>query len=827
MRPALLVALLAAPAFAQVNTLYQTDQSRGLTLLPESAAYADRAGAMSYNPAGLAHVSGPELFYAHERSVARDQLGDGLYAAVAPLDLFGVALSHEWLRLPGNRSWGKTSLGLAFGGEAISVGAAYNWFRGNSIASLESLDLGVQTRPFRAVSLGASLRNVDAPAKGSTVFPRVLDVGLGVRPFGERLTLSLDWQVDDVGGASGSRLGWAAKGEVLKGLQLFAGVSHGFQSSGPGSGVFFQAGIELDTNSLSGGYAFGYTPSGLDHLIFARITADNQRPLPLANDPIAVIDLDGIGETSTSSSLAGLIGLSEQDKYLRLLKTLYLAADDPRLKGVVLKIEPTGISIGRALELREAILALKAKGKRVDALVLNAGDVDYLIASAADGVWAVPEAMLAVDGLQSSVLYLGGAAEKLHVEVDVARVGAYKNSPDQYTRQDMSKEQKEAIDAYLDAFVRNVDQRVTQSRKLSSEQWQASIDSGLKSPRVALEQKLIDEIVTPEELELKLRKLLPGARLSRGYKPNDELTGRWGSKRKIAVVPVLGAILGGKDRADPLGQARIAGAESFIKALDSAVRDADVAAIVLRVDSPGGDGLASDLMYRAVLEAKKHKPVVASMGDVAASGGYYVAMGADEIWALPTTITGSIGVYYIKPSLKGLAEQLGANQVSVARGKLSGELDFYQPWDDARRAAMQKWIDDFYDGFITEAAKSRKKTKPEIDQVARGRVWAGEDALAKGLVDQLGGLKEAVESAKKKAGASPDDEMEISIVTGGGGALGGLLESSGAAQKLREVPVNTGVYLPPPVSDLAARLQRLGIEAGGVQTRLEYDIKVE
>src|SRR5262249_10368042 len=152
---------------------------------------------------------------------------------------------------------------------------------------------------------------------------------------------------------------------------------------------------------------------------------------------------EGIGASSTSSSLAGLVGLEEQDKYLRTLRLLYQAADDPKLKGVVLKVEPSGVSMGRALELRDALQALKAKGKRIDALVLNASDVDYLIASVADGVWAVPEAMLAVDGLQSSVMYLGGAAEKLHVGVDVARVGAYKNSPDQYTRKDMSPEQKE------------------------------------------------------------------------------------------------------------------------------------------------------------------------------------------------------------------------------------------------------------------------------------------------------------------------------------------------------------------------------------------------
>ncbi len=825
---ALALGLTASTALAQINALQQSDPSRGLTLLPESAASTDRAGSLVYNPAGLAHAGGPELLYAHERSVARDFVGDGLYAAVTPFDLFGLGLSHEWLRHSGGRAVGKTSLGLAFGGEALSAGLAYNWFRSDTSPSLDSLDLGLQSRPLRWLSFGAALRNVDAPSKAGTTLPRVLDVGLAVRPFDERLTVGLDWQLDGVNGVKGSRLGWSAHGQVLKGLQVYAALSHGFDSGPAGSGLFFQFGLELDTQSFGAGYALGSSPGGLDHLLFARVTADTQPALPLGDDPIAVIDLSGLGEPTSGGNLGSLIGLEQKDRYLKTLRLLYQAADDPKLKGVLLKVEPAGLSMGRALELRQALARLKAKGKRIDALVLNAGDVDYLIASVADSVWAVPEAMLAVDGLQASVLYLGGTAEKLHVTVDVARVGAYKNSPDQYTRRDMSKEQKEAIDAYLDAFVRNASALVTQSRHLSEKDWQASIDGGLKSPRLALQQKLIDAVVSPEELQQKLHQVLPGARLAHDYDPRAERTGRWGNPRKIAIVPVLGTILGGKNRGDPLGETRIAGAESFIQALDQAARDPSVAAIVLRVDSPGGDGLASDLMYRAVLEAKKKKPVVASMGDVAASGGYYVAMGADEIFALPTTITGSIGVFYIKPALKGLAESLGANQVTVKRGALTGALDFYEPWDPARRASMQRWIDDFYDGFITEAAASRHRTKQQIDEVARGRVWAGEDALKHGLVDQLGGLAEAIAFARAKANVGDAEDVELSIVTGGGGGLGGLLDS-GAAAKLKEIPVQTGpaLLLPPAVKDLAGRLERLGMATGGVQARLEWDIKVE
>ena len=232
-------------------------------------------------------------------------------------------------------------------------------------------------------------------------------------------------------------------------------------------------------------------------------------------------------------------------------------------------------------------------------------------------------------------------------------------------------------------------------------------------------------------------------------------------------------------------------------------------------------------MYRAVLEAKKKKPVVASMGDVAASGGYYAAMGADEIWALPTTLTGSIGVFFIKPALKGLAESLGANQVSIHRGAMGAALDIYQPWTDAERASVQKWIDDFYLTFTTEAAKSRHTTQAKIDAVARGHVWSGQDALAHGLIDHLGGLAQAIDAARTRANIPAGEPVDVTITNYGSGAINGLLGSSALGQAVGAIKIDnpSPISIPAPMLDLAAQLKSLGVV--GVQTRLEYDLKVE
>ena len=239
-----------------------------------------------------------------------------------------------------------------------------------------------------------------------------------------------------------------------------------------------------------------------------------------------------------------------------------------------------------------------------------------------------------------------------------------------------------------------------------------------------------------------------------------------------------------------------------------------MAAIVVRVDSGGGDGLASDLMYRAVLEAKKKKPVIASMGDVAASGGYYVAMGADEIVASPTTLTGSIGVFFAKPAIKRLAEDFGTTQISISRGKLAGITDTFDPWTDDQRVAAQKWIDDFYDSFITEVASSRKMQKDAVDAVARGRVWSGEDAKAKGLVDQLGGLMDAIARAKEKSGA--EGELAISIYQRSPGLLGHAPGRRRARRAARDRPAHPDAAAGPAVAGRAAgqRLVAARVAAG-------------
>lgn len=790
--------------------------------MPNSTAWADDATAPSYNPAGVTRVGQPQFVYAHERSVARGLVIDGLYGA-ATFGVLGLGGSIEWVRdAATEHRRGSFTLGL--GGESLSLGSSFNFFNGGLVNRLFTVDLGLMSRPIRALSLGLRVRNLNAPTLGLLSFDREYEVGVGFRPpvLNERLTLGIDYGFGERAGADQGRLGYTVQGRVLRGLVISAGVSHGFAPTTP---FTFQAGLTVDPSAFAGlSYAFSGTSDQFNHLLAVRLSTSKYPSLPVGSNKIAVISLSDVGE-APSGGLASLLGITSADPYLTLLARLEAAGHDEQLKGVVLKIEGAGVGAARAKELHDAVKALRAKGKIVVAYVLSATDGDYLIASACDKIFAESQAMLLIDGLQANATFLGDSMNKLGVTWDVARVGVYKNAPDALTRNEMSAEQRTATEALLDNSVSYLDRWVTQARpQLTQTTWKASVDEGLKSAKRAKELGLIDEVVTPTQLEERLKALIPGARVAEHYSPDDERTGRWGHRKQIAIVPVLGSITGGTDQSDPLGVERIAGAKSFIAALDAAARDSSVAAIVVRVDSGGGDGLASHLMYRAVLEAKKRKPVVASMGDVAASGGYYVAMGADEVWAGATTVTGSIGVFFLKPAVQTLGEKLGVHQETIRRAPLSGITDLWAKWTPEQRTAAQKWVDDFYDAFIEDVAEARRKAKADIHTVAQGRVWSGADAKERGLVDQLGSLQDAVASARQRAGISPSEEVDWLVFGGKGGLLASALASVG-------VDVNadaaTRSAVPLVLRDLARDVSANALIPQGLQARGEVSVELK
>ncbi len=772
---ALSLLLLPGLALAQTGLIVQpASPPRGVTLPPTSAALVDEATALAVNPAGLRFVGPGQLFYLHERNLVRDQVGDGLYLGSTLLGGLGAGFSLEWMRGRGLPDYRKTSFGLALGSRTLSLGVGYHHLssREASLDRLSGFDLGLTVRPTRFLSVAAVVKDVNAPVEGPFTLPRRYNLAVGVRPFGERVTLGADYLASE-GAWDEGRLTYTLQAAVVPGFGLGAGLSHGLGSD---RSLALQFAATLDSSRFGVTYAGGGAEGGgLDHVVAVRLSSQKYPALRLGGGTVAMLDLDD--ELRERGGTLALLGFSEPDPYLRLTRWMDDATKDPRLKGVVLKISGMpGVSWGKAEELHQAVLRMRAAGKRVLAILYSVDDLEYFVGSAADEVYALPSSLLLVNGLSARVISLGGTMEKLGVTWDVSRVGEYKTAPEQLSRRDMSPAQRETIEAYLDSQTAHDVAAVTKARRITPERFQEAWSTGMLTARKAQELGLVDGVLLPEELDDKLKKLVPGAAYDPTYSPRDERERRWTGRRRIAVVPVLGSIAGGKSRNSPLGGEAIAGAETVALALERAQRDPSVAAIVVRVDSGGGDVLASELMYRAVLEAKKHKPVIASMGDVAASGGYYTAMGADEIWASPTTLTGSIGVFFFKPALRGLlGDKLGVNQETISRGPMADVLDSWRPWTEAERKAVQTWVDSAYDDFITQVSVERKLDKAKVDAVARGRVWAGSAAKERGLVDSLGGLMDAVEAARKRAAVPSGEELDLVVM----GEARGLFSSMG------------------------------------------------
>lgn len=827
MRLLALILLLPTVALSQTNAIIRPlVGSRGVTLPPDSTALVDEATALSLNPGSLRFVGAPQLIFLHERNRLQDnQVGNGLFTGTTLAGVAGFGFGVEWLNNQTEPDYRRTSWGLSLGTDTLALGATYHLFGSadESIDKLSSWDIGLSAQPWRQFAYSVVARDINQPEQGAYKLNRTFDVGVGVRPFDERYSLGVDYLFRS-GGLDEGRFTYALKAEVWPGVRLSGGLSHGVRS---GQELVLQAGVTLDTEHFGVTYAPGGTGDGWDHVLAVRLSSDSYRALGLSSGVVAMLDLNDRLSGGTSPALA-LVGVSRPDPYLDLMRFLDLATKDPELRGVVLKMEGLdGVDWGRAEELRQAVMRLRANGKRVLAVLLSCDDKGYLVASAAEHIYVLPSSSLAINGLSASIISLGGTMEKLGVTWDVARVGEYKTAPEQLTRRDMSPAERETVNAYLDNEVNWYEEAVTRSRRLPAGRLREVWAVGLVPAKKALEMGLVDGILQEQsDLEKKVREMAPSASYSPNYTPRAERETRWGRRRRIAIVPVLGTIAGGKSREDPLGGARIAGAETVVLALQRAQQDPSVVAIILRVDSGGGDVLASDLMYRAVLEARQHKPVIASMGDVAASGGYYVSIGANEILANPTTITGSIGVFYLKPALQGLlGDKLGINVEHISRSPMANMNNYWRSWTPEEQKAVQAWVDSTYDDFITYVAAARKMDKAKVDSLARGRVWSGKDALERGLVDRMGGFAEAVETARVRANVEPTEEVDLEVF----GEPKGLFSSLGGEPSVlyRLLP-EPQPALPPGMQTL---VKETGLSSGwlepGLKAALPFTLTVE
>jgi protease-4 len=453
-----------------------------------------------------------------------------------------------------------------------------------------------------------------------------------------------------------------------------------------------------------------------------------------------------------------------------LVEAVDRAARDRRVKGLLLRVRPLSTGWARVQELREALVRFRRSGKPSWAHLEDASNLEYFLATGCAKIAASPTAMLDVSGLAAEVTFYRGTLDKLGVQAQFEGVGRYKNAPNQLTETGFTEPHREQMNALVESLFAQYAAGIAESRGLADDAVRALIDRGPFRATEAKRAGLVDELLYRDEVEERV----PGGRLAAAPYVRAARGGAFDRRPKLALVYAAGDLMPGSSQENPFG--RVAGADTIIQGLRAAREDASVRAIILRVDSPGGSGTASDAVWREVQLARRAKPVVASMGDYAASGGFYVAMGADAIVAEPATITGSIGVFSGKLSLRGLYAKLGISQETVSRGANASLFSSYEPWSEAERAKIREMNQAFYDTFVSKAAEGRKKTPAEIEAVAQGRVWTGREALDGGLVDALGGLDAAVRLARERARIPAGQDVRLVVLPEAKGFFETLME---------------------------------------------------
>ena len=504
-----------------------------------------------------------------------------------------------------------------------------------------------------------------------------------------------------------------------------------------------------------------------------------------------------------------------------LTDSIRAATNDGRIAAVALDLEKfEGGAQPTLEELAAALREFRASGKKVIAYGAEMTQERYYLAAQADEVLLDPMGFVLIDGYDRYRMYLKDALDKLGVAINVFRVGAFKSAVETFTRTNMSPEDREESRGYLNALWSSYQAAVTRARKLPPDALEKYVDSlaqtvpaaGGNAARVALQANLVNALKTRIEFEQRLIGLAGKDDDSGSFKSisaDDYVRyARAQKKLKADGKPRVGVIVAEGDILDGDQPPGSIGGDTVARLIRQARNDKDIKALVLRVDSPGGSVMASEQIYRELVALRgAGKPVVVSMSGYAASGGYYISAPADEIWASPATITGSIGIFAIIPTIERTLGKVGVGVDGVGTTPLSGQLRLDRPLGDEARTLLQSTVSRGYDEFLERVATGRKKSRDQVDSIAQGRVWAGIDARRIGLVDQLGSFNDATKAAARRAKVSDYALEFIEPELTWAQALVMQLKSSLAALFLRASPTETAL------AQLAQRLDPVALEA--------------
>jgi protease-4 len=694
-------------------------------------------------------------------------------------------------------------------GSRLSVGWAWDRLLSGRNATRGSYRLGMDLRICSALALGGSISDLNRPKRTaeSLPLPRRWDAELVLRPLldrrleillGSQFVSTGDWHI-----LPHARI----EGRIRRGVRLFGEVKwpgfRAFQSNGTPylEEILAFAGIRLEFGQADLGVfgmgrirgGGGVDPGGA---LIARVNTERQ-------------------ETAVPSAYVAEVrvhNLGSERRFVEVSLLLRRLAQDPNVEAVLLKIDNPGMGLGRVEEARSLIHALRTR-KKVLAWIEQASMVDYYLASACDGILMDPAGSLFLGGLKHQVTYFKSALDRLGVDVEVERIAEYKGAMEPFLFNGGSEPVRENHSALLDDEFARLLHAIGADRQITEPALRRMIDRAVYSPADAKQAGLVDE-VPEDETQKAVPRWLGHAISVKEADPTPYASQAWFSRR-IAVILIDGTLVDGDGDGFPGMRDNLVWSDPLVELLDKVSADSSIGAVVLRINSPGGSALASDHIAQAVKRMRKAgKPVVVSVGDVAASGGYYIAALADRIFAAPSTLTGSIGIYAYKADIGRLLGRLGISVETLRRGEKADLFSLYRPWTNVERQSVGDRIRSMYQRFVAtvvEGRASRGIDQGKMQRLGGGRLWTGAQAQSVGLVDELGGLAHAI-----------DEATRLGKVWTGISGLPEIVVLPKASPSL----IDLVTQLPLGKSVLQLFLPMLVNNGMGIEARLPYDIEI-
>lgn len=713
----------------------------------ESVATTDNALSTIVNPAGLGFNRTFEGFLISPFDT---------FGAVNETQLFfragGIGFSSQF---SGENNYNAFTISTGTSiGKNMYLGSGYRWFTKTRRGS--EWNLGFLYRPFNFLSIGVTAKNINYPDE---LFPRY-NLGFAIRPFGNRFTVSLDgayYKTETADYGEDLNLTVGAQLELINGIAISGHYSE--DNFGIGLGLNLRNfGIEGYSNfNDEGNFATGQTVT--------HFSIDRYRTI-LKSKKKYWVTLTLAGQIIEERRPSGIFG-KNSPTLKNILDVIERIATDPEAKGIYLIMEGPECGFAKMQEIRQALSEVRRKGKLIYCYAQMLNNRDYYLATVADSLFMNPSGELNLTGLASEVPFFKGMLDKIGIEAELEHIGKYKSASDIFTQDSMTPAHKEVTNAILDDLFDQLTRTIAQARGMNIQSLKQLIDQGPFSAKQAKDHNLIDRLLYEDEVGERLRKGQTKAVSLKKYISSKNYVYDWQTKPqdKIAIIYATGNIVSGRSGKNFLA-GNLMGSKTIVSAIRSARKDRSIKAIILRIDSGGGSGLASDVIWREVkkaTEGKNTKPFVVSMSDVAGSGGYYIACAADIIVADEGTITGSIGVVSGKFSFEKFYKKIGLRFEENKRGKHAAMFSTTKSFTDDERKKLKIDIREFYRDFIEKVAEGRDIPVAQVDSIGRGRIWTGNQAKQIGLIDEIGGLSDAIKIAKRKAGISEEKQVGLEI----------------------------------------------------------------